>query len=140
MEQIMLTGGENMLRKVLLVDDEVAFLLPMKKMLGGSRLQVDTAETFEQAVGLLNAGSYDAVIADVRLGGALSREGLAILDLVRTRGMDTRVIIMTGFGGPDVMKDAYQLRADCYFEKPVSFRTLSEALGRLGVLDHDHLC
>lgn len=125
-----------MQRRVLLVDDEVAFLLPMKKMLGGAGLRVDTAETYEQAVSLLNGGFYDAVIADVRLGGALSREGLAILGLVRTRGADTRVIIMTGFGGPDVMKDAYRLKADCYFEKPVSFQTLSGALGRLGVLDH----
>ena len=127
-------------RKVLLVDDEVAFLLPMKRMLSGADLQVDTAESYDQAMELLNAGPYDAVIADVRLGGALSREGLAILDRVRTRGTDTRVIIMTGFGGPDVMKDAYQLKADYYFEKPVSFRTLSEALGRLGVMDHERVC
>ena len=126
--------------RILLVDDEIAFLLPMKKMLGRPGLLVDTAETYDQAVALLDEGSYDAVIADVRLGGALSREGLAILDLVRTRGTNTRVIIMTGFGGPDVMKEAYQLHADCYFEKPVSFQTLSEALGRLGVLDHGAVC
>jgi DNA-binding NtrC family response regulator len=126
-----------MMRRILLVDDEAAFLLPMKKMLNGPLLQVDTAETFEQAVSLLDRQRYDAVVADVRLGGALSREGLAILDRVRTAGADTKVIIMTGFGGPDVMKDAYQLNADCYFEKPVSYRTLSNALDRLGVLEHD---
>ncbi len=126
-----------MARRILLVDDEVAFLLPMKKMLHGPHLLVDTAETYEQAVAFLDRQQYDAVVADVRLGGALSREGLAILDLVRARGEDTRVIVMTGYGGPDVMREAYRLRADCYFEKPVSFRTLSEALDRLGVLERD---
>jgi hypothetical protein len=45
---------------------------------------------------------------------------------------------MTGYGGPDVMKDAYHLRADYYFEKPVSFRTLSDALNELGLLSHVH--
>lgn len=126
-----------MLPRVLLVDDEVAFLFPMKKMLSGADLEVDTAETFEQAVDLLNRRDYDAVIADVRLGGALSREGLEILDLVRGRAADTRVIIMTGFGGPDVMRDAYRLHADCYFEKPVSFQTLSDALERMGIMHHE---
>ena len=124
-----------MSRRILLVDDEVAFLLPMKKMLHGPHLQVDTAETFENARALLDRERYDAVVADVRLGGALSRDGLDILDLVRARGTDTKVIIMTGYGGPDVMQDAYQLHADCYFEKPVSYRTLSEALNRLGVME-----
>jgi len=81
---------------------------------------------------------YDAVIADVRLGGALSREGLAILDFIKARDNDTKVIIMTGYGGPDVMKDAYHLHADYYFEKPVSFRTLSDALNELGLMRHVH--
>jgi len=125
-----------MSRRILLVDDEVAFLLPMKKMLHGPHLQVDTAETFENARALLDRERYDAVVADVRLGGALSRDGLDILDLVRARGTDTKVIIMTGYGGPDVMQDAYQLHADCYFEKPVSYRTLSDALNRLGIMEN----
>ncbi len=128
---------DKMPRRVLLVDDEVAFLLPMKKMLQGPRLTVDTAETFDQAAVLLDGHRYDAVVADVRLGGALNREGLAVLELVRTRGTDTRVIVMTGYGGPDVMQEAYRLRADYYFEKPVSFRTLFDALVRLSVLEHD---
>jgi len=125
-------------RNILIVDDEVAFLHPMKKMLNGPALHVDTADTFEQAMLLVRTVHYDAVIADVRLGGALSREGLAILDFIKARENDTKVIIMTGYGGPEVMKDAYHLHADYYFEKPVSFRTLSEALGELGLVGHVH--
>ena len=125
-------------RNILIVDDEVAFLYPMKKMLNGPGLHVDTADTYEQAMLLVKTLRYDAVIADVRLGGALSREGLAILDFIKDRDNDTKVIIMTGYGGPDVMKHAYHLQADYYFEKPVSFRTLSAALNHLGFLSHEH--
>ena len=125
-------------RNILIVDDEVAFLQPMKKMLNGPRLHVDTADTYDQAMLLMKTVRYDAVIADVRLGGALSREGLAILDFIKARDIDTKVIIMTGYGGPDVMKEAYHLKADYYFEKPVSFRTLSVALNELGLLSHGH--
>ena len=124
-------------RNILIVDDEVAFLHPMKKMLNGPRIHVDTADTYEQAMLLVRTIRYDAVIADVRLGGALSREGLAILDFIKARDNYTKVIIMTGYGGPDVMKDAYHLRADYYFEKPVSYKTLSEALNELGILSHE---
>ena len=127
-------------RNILLIDDEIAFLLPMRKMLHGPGIQVDTAETYEQAIGLLKASHYDAVIADIRLGGALSREGLAILDFIKASTNDTKVIIMTGFGGPDVMKSAYDLRAYYYFEKPVSYKTLSLALSELGVMNHENAC
>jgi len=41
---------------------------------------------------------------------------------------------MTGFGSSDVMCAAYRKKADCYFEKPVSFRMLAGALNKLGVL------
>ena len=125
-------------RNILLVDDEVAFLHPMKKMLNGPKLHVDTADTYEEAMLLVRTVHYDAVIADVRLGGALSREGLAILDYIKDRDDDTKVIIMTGYGGPDVMKHAYHLQADYYFEKPVSFRALSGALNELGLMGHEH--
>jgi DNA-binding NtrC family response regulator len=123
-------------RNILIVDDEVAFLHPMKKMLNGPRIHVDTADTYDQAMLLVRTIRYDAVIADVRLGGALSREGLAILDFIKARDNYTKVIIMTGYGGPDVMKDAYHLQADYYFEKPVSYKTLSEALNELGIMSH----
>lgn len=123
-----------MYKNILLVDDEVAFLLPMKKMLYGPGRNIDIAETYEQAITFLRSRRYDAVVADVRLGGALSREGLAILDYAKARDTSTKVIIMTGYGGADVMKEAYQLQADHYFEKPVSFKMLSEALNGLGVL------
>ena len=125
-------------RNILIIDDEIAFLLPMRKMLLGPGIRVDTAETFDQAMEFLNAAAYDAVIADIRLGGILSRDGLAILDFIKTRNVDTKVIIMTGYGGHDVMKEAYRLRADYYFEKPVSYKTLTLALSDLGVMDYEN--
>jgi DNA-binding NtrC family response regulator len=132
------TGEVSMNRNILLVDDEVAFLLPMRKMLHGPGIHVDTAETYVQAMEHLHEAHYDAVIADIRLGGILSREGLEILDFIKARDGNTKVIIMTGFGGPDVMKEAYDLQADYYFEKPVSYKTLSLALSELGVMDHEN--
>ena len=119
--------------RILLVDDEVAFLMPMKKMLYGPRVHVDTAETLDEAMQLLEQERYDAVVADIRLGGALSREGLKILEHVKTHLPTTKVLIMTGYGSTDTVRDAVRLGADRYMEKPVSYRLLSEALTELGV-------
>ena len=123
-----------MYRNILLVDDEVAFLHPMKKMLYGPDRHIDIAETYEEAMTFINARRYDAVIADVRLGGALSRDGLAILGHAKARDSSTKVIMMTGYGGADVINEAFRLRADHYFEKPVSFQRLADALNSLGVM------
>jgi DNA-binding NtrC family response regulator len=123
-----------MYRNILLVDDEVAFLHPMKKMLYGPERNIDIAETYEEAMTFIRSRRYDAVVADVRLGGALSRDGLAILGYAKARDSSTKVILMTGYGGADVMNEAFRLRADHYFEKPVSFQRLSDALISLGVM------
>ena len=123
-----------MYRNILLVDDEVAFLHPMKKMLYGPERHIDIAETYEEALTFIRTRRYDAVIADVRLGGALSRDGLAILNYAKARDSSTKVIMMTGYGGIDVMNEAFGMRADHYFEKPVSFQRLSDVLNDLGVM------
>jgi DNA-binding NtrC family response regulator len=123
-----------MTKKLLVVDDEVAFLLALKKLLVEPGIEVDTAETMEDSMFLIEQNAYDAVIADIRLTGVQRKEGLAILDRVKGGGGGTKVIMMTGFGNPDTMQEAYSLGADYYFEKPVSVTVLKGALQKLGII------
>ncbi len=116
-----------------MVDDETVFLQAFKRLLQGSRVEADTAETFEDAMTLLKKRDYKVVIADIRLAGVLGEEGLEILKYVKKTNSETKVIIVTGYGNPDVMKKAYTLGADFYFEKPVSFKILYEAMKTFGV-------
>ncbi|MCK4234664.1 response regulator [candidate division WOR-3 bacterium] len=122
-----------MTKRVLMVDDETVFLQAFKRLLQGSRVEADTAETFEDAMTLLKKRDYKVVIADIRLAGVLGEEGLEILKYVKKTNSETKVIIVTGYGNPDVMKKAYTLGADFYFEKPVSFKILYEAMKTFGV-------
>ena len=121
-------------KRLLVVDDEVAFLIALRKLLTEPGIEVDTAETMEDSMGLLDRNSYDAVIADIRLTGVQRKEGIQILDHVKKTHKDTKVIMMTGFGSPDVMQEAYSLGADFYFEKPVSVSVLKGALQKLGIV------
>ncbi|TET24471.1 MAG: response regulator [Candidatus Cloacimonadota bacterium] len=121
-------------KSVLIVDDEVAILQAFKKLIQRPGVTVDTAESIEETMSLLDRNDYNLVIADIRLSGVQAEEGLEILDHVKTRSPDTMVIIVTAHGSPDIMKRAYFLGADFYFEKPVSFKILNDAMKNLGIV------
>jgi DNA-binding NtrC family response regulator len=118
--------------RVLVVDDEIAFLLGVKKCLQEPELSVDVSETYEDAIALLNSREYDFVITDIRLTGALSEEGMDILKYLKGYKSGIKVIVITGYGNKEVMQKAYSLGADSYFEKPVSASTLMNAMKELG--------
>lgn len=91
-------------------------------------LNIDTAETFEEAMFLIGRNNYDYVISDIRLSGVLGEEGFDILTHIKEYKPRTKVIIITSYDSPAVMQKAYSLGADLYFEKPVSANVLLEAL------------
>jgi DNA-binding NtrC family response regulator len=120
-----------MSKRILIVDDEVVILLAFQQLLAVDGRQIDTAETIEEAERLLDKNHYDVVIADLRLTGILGEEGLEILQYVREKSPGTRMILVTGYGSPEIKEKAYELGAAFYFEKPVSTVVLKDALQRL---------
>ncbi|MEW6068762.1 MAG: response regulator [Nitrospirota bacterium] len=114
--------------KVLVIDDEKIFLLGIKKFLENPEIMVDTAETFEDAMYLLNNSSYNAVIVDIRLSGTSGEEGLDILRYIKKYKPDKKVIVITGYGDQEIRQKAYDLGADFYYEKPVSAEVLLKSL------------
>jgi len=117
--------------RILVVDDEQAFLFGLKRLLNEPEMSVDTVETFEDAIDFLNKQTYDVVIADVRLTGVLQQEGLEILKIVKKNKPHTKVIIVTGYGTPEVMQKAYEFGVDYYFEKPISTDILFDILKKM---------
>ena len=114
--------------RILIVDDERAFLSAVKKVLESPGLKVDTAETKAEAEEMVTAHEYSAVIADLRLTGSCGEEGLEIARFVRERSPDTEIMLITAYGSGDVREKAGELGVDFYFEKPVSIDLLREAL------------
>jgi len=117
--------------RILVVDDEQAFLFGLKRLLNEPEMSVDTVETFEDAIDFLNKQTYDVVIADVRLTGVLQQEGLEILKIIKKNKPHTKVIIVTGYGTPEVMQKAYEFGVDYYFEKPISTGILFDILKKM---------
>lgn len=115
-------------KRVLIVDDETAFLVAIKKLLQNFAFEIHTAETLDEAMALLSAHSFGAVVTDLRLSNIMGREGFEILNYVKRHLPATAVIILTGYGGVGTMEEAYKLGANVYLEKPVPANVLKGIL------------
>jgi CheY-like chemotaxis protein len=115
-------------KRILMVDDEAAFLCAVKKVLQCSEISVDTAETKEDALDLLTQNRYTAVIADLRLTGSSGEEGLEIARYAHENCPRTTMMLITAYGSSDVREKAGEFGVEYYFEKPVSIDLLREAL------------
>ena len=93
-------------------------------MLQGPEFFVATAESLEEAMTLLNKHDFHIVITDIRLSNVTRNEGLEILQRIREDKTGTTVVILTGYGNPKIMENAYSLGANLYLEKPVPFNIL----------------
>ena len=118
-------------KNILIVDDEIGILIAYKKLLTNEDTEVQIANTLEQAEELLKINKYDAVIADLRLTGILGKEGLDLIRYVKEHSPETKCILITAYGSPEIEKEAYNSGASFYFEKPLSPNKLINALIQL---------
>jgi CheY-like chemotaxis protein len=121
------------MERILIVDDEEAILFAFKKVLSGPSITVDTAQSFPEALNLIELKSYSAVISDLRLTGAAIKEGFEVIREAKRIQSDCRVILITAYGEDGTREKVAQLGADCYLEKPVSPQKVKEVLQSLGV-------
>jgi len=121
-------------RRILVVDDEVAIQFSYRRLFRGAGVEVDACGTLEEALGMIGATDYDVVMADVRLSHSEAHEGLDILEHIRRHKPATPVILMTGYGNPDIERRAAALGVLQYLVKPVQVSELMELLARMGIL------
>jgi DNA-binding NtrC family response regulator len=121
-----------MAKRILVVDDETAFLLGIKKVLGSTGAQTDIVETIEEAEKLILQNPYDILITDLRLTGVLGEEGLEIIRFVKENSPRTQCVLVTGFGSPEIRDKAKEQGVEYYFEKPVMPSQLLDVVKKLG--------
>jgi DNA-binding NtrC family response regulator len=122
------------MHRILVVDDEPAVLFAYRKLIEQDGMTVDISATLEDALRLIRARPYLAVIADMRLAGTDNRDGLEILRIIQKERPGTKTILATGYGDSGVEKTARSLGASYYFKKPVSPADI------LGALREFHAC
>jgi PAS domain S-box-containing protein len=113
--------------KILYVDDEAALLDIGKQFLEMSSpdIQVDTVLSAPDALELVHAGGYDAIISDYQMPVI---DGIAFLKRLRADGNKIPFILFTGKGREEIIIEALNSGADFYLQKGgnpgVQFREL----------------
>lgn len=120
---------EAVTRRVLVVDDEPAILITLELAFEEAGLELEKADTAEEAIEALKRAAFDAVLADKNLPG---KSGIELVRWIRARNRTVPIVIMTGYASPESAKEALNLGIDSYLEKP--FPTVMEVPALLNQL------
>jgi len=100
---------------ILVVDDEEIARRNLSHVLTKESYAVVEAANGESAVKELDGSDFDIVITDLRMG---KMDGMSLLDHVRMRHPDTKVIMITGYATINSAIEAMQKGAFDYITKP----------------------
>ena len=111
-------------QRILVLEDDRAIIFLLEAALAHLGFQVIGCKTGEEAVSELERGSYDMVIADLRLPGKM--DGLDLLRWIKARAGSPPVIVITAYASSDVMRDLKRLDIQAVVKKPFDIDELVE--------------
>jgi CheY-like chemotaxis protein len=103
--------------RILCVDDEEVILSSFRKILVLDGYCVDTVETGQEALGLIQTHNYDFVFTDLKMP---AMSGIDVAKSVKHLRPDIDVVIITGFATVESAVECMKHGAMDYVEKPFS--------------------
>ncbi|MUM76033.1 response regulator [Pseudodesulfovibrio sp. F-1] len=111
--------------RVMLVDDEPAFLNTLKKRLVHRKFSVSTAQCGEECLALLKQAPVDVVILDVKMP---VMDGIEVLGEIVRRMPRVAVVLLTGHADSATAVGGIEGGAFDYLLKPVAIDDLVNAI------------
>jgi DNA-binding response OmpR family regulator len=111
--------------RILVVDDEEEIRTLLYRFFTKKNYKVRTAETAEEAIGVLESERVDAVLLDIKLPGT---SGLDALGKIRASWPDLPVVMISGQDDEEVAKEALKAGAFDYVVKPLDFDYLERTV------------
>ncbi|BBO80529.1 acetoacetate metabolism regulatory protein AtoC [Desulfosarcina ovata subsp. sediminis] len=111
--------------RILIVDDETVLSRSLQIDLQDDGFAVDTADSGEAALALIETSRPDLVLLDLRLPGI---NGIHVLEKIRTYTENPAVIIMTAYGDTQTTVEAIKCGADDFINKPFELRELKRLI------------
>ena len=115
----------NSQKRILIVEDEVAFCRLLDKRLTRKGSLVDAFGSAEEAQATLDKKSYDVALVDIKLPGI---DGIETLKLLKEKNPDLEIIMLTGHATVQKGIEAMKLGAEDFLEKPVELSVLLERI------------
>ena len=110
---------------LLLVDDDEPFLRRLAKAMEKRGFAVETAETVVAGKAIATARPPAYAVIDLRLEDG---NGLDIVEVIRDRRADARVVVLTGYGAIATAVAAVKIGATDYLSKPADANDITQAL------------
>jgi two-component system response regulator AtoC len=109
----MLAATESPLQlRILVIDDEPEIRSSLKAVLETLGYLAETAADGEEGLLAIQKGGFDLVFCDLKL------PGISGLDVIKQRGSNVPVILMTAYGSGDIATQAVRAGAFDYISKP----------------------
>lgn len=112
-------------KSVLLVDDDESFLRRLAKAMEKRGFDVETAASVADGKAMLDAHPPAYAVIDLRLGDG---NGLAVVESLRSKRPDCRIVILTGYGAIATAVAAVKSGATDYLAKPADASDIVHAL------------
>ncbi len=114
-------------KSLLIVDDDKPFLQRVARAMEARGYEVRTADSVAEGVKQAEASAPAYAVVDLRLEDG---SGLDVVEQVRRRRPDSRVVILTGYGNIATAVTAVKLGAVDYLAKPADADDIDAALSR----------
>lgn len=115
-------GPDNTL---LLVDDDEAFVKRLAKAMEKRGFSVETAESVAAGKAIATARPPAYAVVDLRLEDG---NGLDVVELLRERRPEARIVVLTGYGAIATAVAAVKIGATDYLAKPADATDVTNAL------------
>ena len=117
--------------RILLIEDDEDIARLVRDGLAGANHDVTHAADGASGMQAALGNRFDVMIFDRQLPGGI--DGADLLRTLRSAGVQTPVLILSGLGGLNNWMQGLESGGDDYIEKPFSFADL---LGRVEALHH----
>jgi len=101
--------------KVLIIDDDSAICKLLEKVMQSNELETTIATSGTQALNILKAQEFELILIDIMLG---DMEGFEVIKKLRSQGVTTPIIIVSGRNEDYDSLYGLSLGADDYITKP----------------------
>lgn len=115
--------GED--KSLLLVDDDEPFLRRLAKAMEKRGFEVETAGSVAAGQAIATARPPAYAVCDLRLGDG---NGLDVVETIREKRPDSRVVVLTGYGAIATAVAAVKIGATDYLSKPADATDITNAL------------
>ncbi|MBK5947283.1 two-component system response regulator [Rhodobacter veldkampii DSM 11550] len=112
-------------RSLLLVDDDIPFLTRLARAMEKRGFLTETAESVAAGKSIVQTRAPAYAVVDLRLEDG---NGLDVVELLRERRPDARIVVLTGYGAIATAVAAVKIGATDYLSKPADANDITNAL------------